>query len=139
MVEVELPASRGAVRYLPSFDADLPMFALNMVGLSSIRFGDVRLKSTNSQIQVRVIIVLIDTCAAAKPSQGATASTFNIQSTNAGISGAFNTTDSLTIVTTNSPVSVRIGAVNEKAEKPTEVFIRTTNEFVPHSLSRSAP
>ena len=114
------------------------MFALNMVGISSIRFGDVRLKSTNSQIGVWVIIILIDTCAAAKPPQGATASTFNIQSTNAGISGAFNATDSLTIVTTNSPVSVRIGAVNEKAEKPTELFIRTTNEFVPHSLSRSA-
>jgi len=119
VVEVELPASRGAVRYLPSFEADLPMFALDMDDISTFRFGDVSLKSTNSHIKVR----------------GAIASTFNVHSTNGGISGAFNTTDSLTIETTNSPVSVRIGAVNEKSEKPTEVFIRTTNGRIKADIS----
>lgn len=69
------------------------------------------------------------------PPQGANASTFNVHTTNGAISGAFNTTDSLSLVTTNSPVSVRIGAVNEKSERPTKVFVQTTNGFVPLSLS----
>jgi hypothetical protein len=139
VVEVELPASRGEVRYIPSFEADLPMFALDMDNLSAFRFGDVSLRSTNSHIKVRVIdLLIIYTCAAAKHPQGAIASTFNVHSMNGGISGEFNTTDSLTILTTNSPVSVRIGAVNEKPEKPTEVFIQTTNGFVPHSSSPSS-
>jgi hypothetical protein len=107
VVEVELSASRGAVRYLPSFEADLPRFALDMGDISAFRFGDVSLKSTNSHIKVRVLIYA---CATANLSQGRVASTFNVHSTNGGISGAFNTTNSLTIVTTNSPVSVRIGA-----------------------------
>ena len=135
MVEVELPANRGAVRYLPSFEANLPRFALDMGDISAFRFGDISLKSTNSHIKVGVIILLIYACATANLFQGAIANTFNVHSTNGGISGAFNTTNSLTIVTTNSPVSVIIGAVNEKSEKPTKVSMRTTNGFVPLSLS----
>jgi len=119
VIKVELPARRGAVRYLPSFEADLPRFTLDMDDISAFRFGDVNLKSTNSHIKVR----------------GAIASTFNVHSTNGGISGAFNTTNSLTIVTTNSPVSVRIGAVNEKSEKPTNVLIRTTNGRIKADVS----
>jgi hypothetical protein len=119
VIEVELPASREAVRYLPSFEADLPSFALDMDDISAFRFGDVSLKSTNSHIKVR----------------GAIASTFNVHSTNGGISGAFNTTNSLTIVTTNSPVSVRIGAVNEKSEKPTNVLLQTTNGRIKADVS----
>jgi hypothetical protein len=138
VVEVELPASHGAVRYLPSFEADLPRFALDMGDISAFRFGDVSLKSTNNHIKVRVIILLVFACATANLPQGAVASTFNVHSTNGGISGAFNTTDSLSIITTNSPVSVRIGAVNEKSEKPTNVLIRTTNGFVLLLLSPSA-
>lgn len=137
MVEVELPASHG-VRYIPSFEANLPMFALDLDDISAFRFGDVSLRSTNSHIKVRVISLTIYACAGAKLLQGAIASTFNAHSTNGGISGTFNTTGSLTIVTTNAPVSVKIGAVNEKPEKPTEVFIQTTNGFVPHSLSPSS-
>ena len=135
MVEVELPANRGAVRYLPSFEANLPRFALDMGDISAFRFGDISLKSTNNHIKVGVTILLIYACATANLLQGAIANTFNVHSTNGGISGAFNTTNSLTIVTTNSPVSVRIGAVNEKSEKPTKVSMQTTNGFVPLSLS----
>jgi len=138
VVEVELPASRGAVRYIPSFQADLPMFALDMDDMSAFRFGNVSLRSTNSHIEVRVIIIFLYTCATAKPPQGVIANTINVHSTNGRISGAFNTTDSLKIVATNSPVSVRVGAVNEKPERPTEVFIQTTNELVSRSLSPSA-
>lgn len=135
MVEVELPANRGAVRYLPSFEANLPRFALDMGDISAFRFGDISLKSTNNHIKVGVTILLIYACATANLLQGAIANTFNVHSTNGGISGAFNTTNSLTIVTTNSPISVRIGAVNEKSEKPTKVSMQTTNGFVPLSLS----
>jgi hypothetical protein len=119
VVEVELPASRGEVRYIPSFEADLPNFTLDFDDISAFRFGDVSLRSTNSHINVR----------------GAIASTFNVHSTNGGISGTFNATDSLTIVTTNSPVSVTIGAVNEKPEKPTEVIIQTTNGRIKADMS----
>jgi len=111
VIEVQLPTSRDVVHYLPSFEAELPNFALNMDDISAFRFGDVSLKSTNSHIKVR----------------GAIANTFNVHSTNGGISGAFNTTNSLTIATTNSPVAVKIGAVNEKSEPPTSVSLRTTN------------
>ncbi|KAF8270932.1 hypothetical protein EI94DRAFT_1569526 [Lactarius quietus] len=119
VIEVQLPTSHNAVRYVPSFEADLPRFALNMDDISAFRFGDVSLQSTNNHIEV----------------QGAIASTFNVYSTNGSISGVFNTTDSLTIVTSNSPVAVRIGAVNEKSEKPTKVFIQTTNGRIKADLS----
>ncbi|KAH9177519.1 hypothetical protein EDB89DRAFT_1933049 [Lactarius sanguifluus] len=119
VVEVKLPASRGAIRYVPSFQADLPMFALDMGDISAVRFGDVSLRSTNSHIKVH----------------GAIAKTFNVHSTNGGISGAFNISDSLTIVTTNSPVSVKVGALNGEPEKPTEVFIQTTNGRINAGIS----
>ncbi|KAI9465136.1 hypothetical protein BJY52DRAFT_1164758 [Lactarius psammicola] len=135
VIQVELPVSRDAVRYIPSFQADLPMFALDMDDISAYRFGNVSLRSTNSHIEVRVIIIILYTRAVAKPPQGAIANTFNVHSTNGRISGAFNTTDSLRIVTTNSPVSVRIGAVNEKPEKPTEVIIQTTNGRIKADIS----
>ncbi|KAH9067777.1 hypothetical protein EDB87DRAFT_1678160 [Lactarius vividus] len=119
VVEVKLPANRDAIRYVPSFQADLPMFALDMGDISAFRFGDVSLRSTNSHIKVK----------------GAIASTFNVHSVNGGISGAFNISKSLTIVTTNAPVSVKIGALNGESEKPTEVFIQTTNGRINAGIS----
>jgi len=56
---------------------------------------------------------------------------------NGVISGNFNTTNSLTLVTTNSPVSVRVGAGNGESKKPTEVVIRTDNAFAAVPLIRS--
>ncbi|KAI9465138.1 hypothetical protein BJY52DRAFT_1245300, partial [Lactarius psammicola] len=102
VVEVKLPASRGAVHYIPYFQADLPMFALDMDDISAFRFGDFG---------------------------GRLRTPFNVHSTNGRISGAFNTTGSLRIVTTNSPVSVRIDA------KPTEVSIQTTNGRIKADIS----
>jgi hypothetical protein len=49
---------------------------------------------------------------------------------NGAIIGNFNTTNSLELITTNSPVSVRVGAENEESQKPTEVVIQTDNAFV---------
>lgn len=59
MIQVQLPASRGEVRYMPSFEGDLSNFALNMDHISALRFGDVILKTTNNYINVRVIILLV--------------------------------------------------------------------------------
>ena len=56
---------------------------------------------------------------------------------NGVISGNFNTTKTLTLVTANSPVSVRISAENEESENPTEVVIRTDNAFAAVPLIRS--
>jgi hypothetical protein len=56
---------------------------------------------------------------------------------NGVISGNFNTTKSLTLVTTNFPVSVRVSAGNGESEKPTEVVIRTDNAFAAVPLIRS--
>ena len=56
VVEVELPTRHSAVRYIPSFQANLPLFALNMDDISALRFGDVSLETTNSHIKVQVII-----------------------------------------------------------------------------------
>lgn len=56
---------------------------------------------------------------------------------NGVISGNFNTTNSLTLVTTNSPVTVRVGAWNRESEKPTEVVIQTDNAFAAVPLIHS--
>jgi hypothetical protein len=48
---------------------------------------------------------------------------------NGAISGNFNTTSSLTLITTNSPVSARIGAANGGSGKSTDVLIQTDNAF----------
>ncbi|KAI0002406.1 hypothetical protein BJV74DRAFT_815652 [Russula compacta] len=119
VVEVGLPLSRGSVRYIPTFHADLPMFALAVDDLSAFRFGDVALQSSNRPIKV----------------EGVVANSLRIHSTNGGISGNINTTNSLTLVTTNSPISVRVGAENGESEKATEVLIQTTNALIEADIS----
>ncbi|KAI0256051.1 hypothetical protein BJV78DRAFT_1118294 [Lactifluus subvellereus] len=120
VVAVELPSTRGGeVRYIPSFHADLPMFALAMGDLSAFHFGDLILKSTHSPIQV----------------EGVIANTLKVHTTNGRITGTFNTTDSLALITNNSPVSVKIGAEHGKPDKSTEVFIQTNNGPIEADIS----
>jgi hypothetical protein len=63
VVQVELPAIRDAIRYIPSFHADLPLFAANMGDLSAFHFGDVDLKLSNSPIKVEVFALIFFKCA----------------------------------------------------------------------------
>jgi len=130
IVEVELPPSRGAVRYLPSFRADLPNFALAMDDLSAFHFGDFALKTSNNAINVEVLALQYFRYAVAEHQQGVIANSVEIQTTNAGIRGSFNTSDDLTLITTNLPISVRVGAANGGFQKSTNVLIHTTNAFV---------
>jgi hypothetical protein len=67
----------------------------------------------------------------AEPSQEVIANTLKVHTTNGRITGTFNISDSLALITTNSPVSVRIGAEHGKLDKSAEVFIQTNNGFVP--------
>ncbi|KAI0300461.1 hypothetical protein B0F90DRAFT_1723111 [Multifurca ochricompacta] len=119
VVVVELPSSRSAVRYMPSFHANLPMFSFALDDLSNLRFGDVILKSTNSPIRV----------------QGMIANTMEVHSMNGGIRGALNVTDHLTLMTTNSPISVKIGAENRRPDKSTEMLIKTSNGLIEANIS----
>ncbi|KAI9511484.1 hypothetical protein F5148DRAFT_1373789 [Russula earlei] len=114
VVQVELPTRGDAVRYVPSFRVDMPLFAMTMGNLSAFRFGDVALKSSNSPVAVERVV----------------ANALTIRAMNGAIKGNFNTTDSLTIVTTNGPVSVRVGAENGGSEKSTNVLIQTSNALV---------
>jgi hypothetical protein len=57
VIAVELPSTRSEVRYMPSFHADLPLFALAMGDLSAFHFGDFILKSTHSSIEVEVLVL----------------------------------------------------------------------------------
>ncbi|KAH9965384.1 hypothetical protein BC827DRAFT_1126128 [Russula dissimulans] len=119
VVEVELPPSHGAVRYLPSFRADLPMFTFALDDLSAFHFGNLALESSNSAINV----------------EGVIANSVEVHTTNGGIRGAFNTSDDLTLVTTNMPISVRVGAANGGSKKPTDVLMRTTNAHIEADIS----
>jgi len=119
VVEVELPPSRGAVRYLPSFRADLPMFTFALDDLSAFHFGNLALKSSNNAINV----------------EGVIANSVEVHTTNSGIRGAFNTSDDLTLITTNVPISVRVGAANGGSKKPSDVLIRTTNAHIEAHIS----
>jgi len=102
------------------------MFALAMGDLSAFRFGDVTLKSSNKPIK----------------SEGFVSNSLKISSMNGAIIGNFNTTNSLKLITTNSPVSVRVGAENEESQKPTEVVIQTDNAPIEADItltSKSSP
>lgn len=57
VIEVGLPLNRGTVRYIPTFHADLPKFALAMDDLSAFRFGDVALTSSNRPIEIEVLVL----------------------------------------------------------------------------------
>jgi hypothetical protein len=56
VIIVGLPSGRGAIRYIPSFHVDLPMFALTVDDLSAFRFGDFALRSSNS-IKAEVLVL----------------------------------------------------------------------------------
>jgi len=119
VVEVGLPPSRGTIRHISSFHADLPMFALAMGDLSAFRFGDIALKSSNRPIRAK----------------GVVANSLKVNSINGAISGNFNTTGSLTLITTNSRVSVRVGVENMESERSTEVLIQTVNAPIEADIS----
>jgi hypothetical protein len=57
VVTVEIPSTRGEVRHMSSFHADLPTFALATGDLTAFHFNDFVLKSTQSSIEVEVLIL----------------------------------------------------------------------------------
>jgi len=119
VVEVGLPSGHGTVRYVPSFRADVPMFALAIGDLMGFRFGHFALTSSDSPVSV----------------EGVFADSLKVHTTNGAIRGTFNTSDSLTLNTTNLPISVRIGAENGGSGKPTDVLMQTDNILIEADIS----
>ncbi|KAI0261284.1 hypothetical protein BC834DRAFT_830545 [Gloeopeniophorella convolvens] len=119
LITVELPSKRNAIRSYPAFGAELPKFAVHIEDLSALRFGGVSLQSTNSPIEIA----------------GLVAKELLVRATNGAISGVFNTSDSLTLETTNAPVSVSIGAKNDDKGKTTKVSVKSTNGHIEADLS----
>jgi hypothetical protein len=51
-----------------------------------------------------------------------------VQTFNSGISGTFNTSDTLKITTSNAPIKVTVNLESNDKNRPTAVHLRTSNQ-----------
>jgi len=120
LVTVTLPTSRNSLLDLNAFDTNLPNFRHKFEGLGDrVQFEHMSLQGTNGVIQADSLYV----------SQG------TIKTTNAGINGEFNTTDSLVLQTTNGVIDVDVGITNDDTHKASSLDLKSTNGRIASRVS----
>ncbi|KAH9171093.1 hypothetical protein EDB89DRAFT_1194704 [Lactarius sanguifluus] len=111
-ITLSLPEGKE-VTTVPHFETRLPLFSQIVAGLPTHTFGSISLHSTNRPIFAHI----------------------SIHSRNGPIEGTFNTSSSLDIDTSNTPVRVVVNALNQNSSAPTNVKIRTSNSVLSADLS----
>ncbi|VDB91242.1 unnamed protein product [Peniophora sp. CBMAI 1063] len=115
---IRLPAHGRLIRQVPSFFTAMPLYSQTVNDLTEgFEFGRISLASTNQQIHVKDI----------------RAHDINVHTTNAAIIGAFNTSDSLKLATTNSPIKVDVTAFNH--DNANDLILHTTNALLAANFS----
>ncbi|KAF8273741.1 hypothetical protein EI94DRAFT_1826128 [Lactarius quietus] len=117
-ITLSLPENKEVVT-LPHFETRLPSFSQVVAGLPTHDFASISLHSTNRPILVHNIV----------------GDKIRIRSRNGPIEGSFNTSSSLDVQTSNSPVRVVVNAFNQNNSAPTSVKIRTRNGLLSADLS----
>ncbi|KAJ8454741.1 hypothetical protein ONZ45_g19185 [Pleurotus djamor] len=119
-VIVSLPASSdGKPLPIKDFEADMPLFALAAVHLEeSVYFRKISLISENMPVTAESILADVGL----------------FKSTNGPITGSFNTTSSLKLITTNAPIKADVGLTNDN-ERPTQVLLKSQNGMIQSSVS----
>jgi len=117
-ITLSLPEGKE-VSTFPHFETRLPLFSQIIAGLPTHDFGSISLHSTNRPILAHNLV----------------GNKIRIRSRNGPIEGTFNTSRSLDVETSNSPVKVIVNAFNQNNSAPTSVKIRTRNGLLSADLS----
>ncbi|KAG9105387.1 hypothetical protein FRC07_009324 [Ceratobasidium sp. 392] len=112
LVTVTIPISRASLLNLNAFDTHLPNFRHKFEQLGDrVQFEHLSVEGTNGVIQSDSLYV----------SEGM------LKTTNGGINGQFNTTDSLVLQTTNGVVDIDVGITNDDTHRASNLFVQSTN------------
>ncbi|KII95591.1 hypothetical protein PLICRDRAFT_129440 [Plicaturopsis crispa FD-325 SS-3] len=112
-VTVSLPAKHHNPLRIPSFETDLPGFAHEIGDLQGIvEFDSLSLSGSNGRVHVGSV----------------SGSDISIKTSNAGISGLFNTSSSITLVTSNKQIDISANLRSTEAKSsPISLLLKTTN------------
>ncbi|KIY53048.1 hypothetical protein FISHEDRAFT_33836, partial [Fistulina hepatica ATCC 64428] len=116
-MELILPAKDH--RYaLSSLETDLPNFSQRSFGISNVvDVNTISFKGSNGYINAEV-----------------SAENINLKTSNGLVSGIFNATRELTIVTSNDPVHIDVG-LTSKGSEPTHMLLKTSNAYLKAAIS----
>ncbi|KAF8480218.1 hypothetical protein DFH94DRAFT_692559 [Russula ochroleuca] len=112
-ITVSLPEGKD-ITTIPHFETHLPKYRHVIKTLETHAFGSISLHSFDSPIFVESLV----------------GDKISISSRNGPIAGTFNTTSSIKIRTSNSPIKVKVNAFNEDNEPATKVNIHTSNSII---------
>jgi hypothetical protein len=98
--------------------------------MQSLTAHRARLHSSNGQItaDVRVVSHLVRIQITLLVFQSLISPDLTVQTSNSGISGTFNTSDTLKITTSNAPIKVNVNLESNDKNRPTAVHMRTSNQ-----------
>ena len=119
--------------FVQGLTTELPLFSHDLFDLSGTEFGAVSLKSTNCpmHVEVRQFPLRIMIMSAYYSDQFMTSDTISLLTTNAPIHGAFRTTGTARLETSNGPIIADTTLVGEAGEdSTTRVSLTTTNGYV---------
>ncbi|KAI0249770.1 hypothetical protein BJV78DRAFT_1129034 [Lactifluus subvellereus] len=117
-ITVSLPGGKEVIA-VPHFETRLPLFHHEVQELPTHTFDSIFLHSSNGFIFAQNLV----------------GKRIAIRTRNAPIGGTFNTSSSLNIKASNSPVMVAVNAFNQDNSSPTKVKIRTKNSPLVADLS----
>ncbi|GLB42379.1 hypothetical protein LshimejAT787_1103940 [Lyophyllum shimeji] len=110
---------KGSVLDVKSFETDAPLFAHDIGDLErSVHFDDINLKSANTPIFVKSL----------------RADNAAFETRNSPISGEFNVSSSLTLITANARIDAKVNLFNEDDGDSTNLVIKTSNARVKGAL-----
>lgn len=128
-ITVTLPEGED-ITTIPHFETHLPKFRHVIKGLEKHAFGSISLRSSDSPIFVEVCPRPPFSAALSHSNyvfQNLVADEISIRSRNSPIIGIFNTSSSIKLKTTNSPIKVKVNAFNKDNHPATKVRIHTSN------------
>ncbi|KAF8070381.1 hypothetical protein FPV67DRAFT_1448153 [Lyophyllum atratum] len=116
---VVLPAN---ARHIENLETDVPNTSHRFRDVQRVNFSQIDIKGSNAPIEAQSIC----------------ADTAIFRTSNSAIIGVFNTSRSLTLRTSNSPIQVDVGVRNEK-EYVSELVMRTSNAKIESRVSLTSP
>lgn len=122
IIELSLPASHASK--IDGFQTHLPHYSQYITDMGDVRFSHMYLNGTSSPIHAANVVT----------------DTLVIDTSNAPITGIFNTTSMIQLTTSNAPIDVELGLAHGKESTPTVAFLRSSNAYVSaksHLLSDS--
>ncbi|KAJ7263960.1 hypothetical protein C8J57DRAFT_1183375 [Mycena rebaudengoi] len=118
-----LPESKTTSAKLRRLVTDLPNFRHTVGNLTNtVKIDSVSFKTSNSPIYVEYLAAL----------------NINLRTSNSGISGSFNSSGTIELLSSNGPITVQVG-LESVSNTPARLIMRTSNNRIESSISLSTP